>query len=422
MKALTKQKITWSTVVLMFIAGNGFAQWQLTGNGTTNPPTNFIGTTDVKDLVFKTNGTERMRIFSGGNIDITNSTLGLQLKAGNAANVFTSNQLLLSYGGGTSYTHAIKTRHNAGSLIGNAIDFFVWNYGVDAAGAVGTKNVMTLDGNGYVGMGITAPLANLDIYGTSPSQYIRDASGVLRFVTSSGINYIQSGVNTSSNSKADLRFTSMLAGTTWMTIQGSTGRVGIGTSTPSQILDITHNDATGDGISLNQLSSTNYKSGIRFKQNGNEKWAIGNDIDNNNGQNFFIWDNLGTATRLLINGYGKVGIGVTPPNNGTSVYKLYVDGGVVTRDVKVTAGAFPDYVFASEYKLMPISELEKYIAKNHHLPEIPSAKEIEKNEGFEIGDMQTKLVKKVEEQTLYIISLQKQLDELKIQMNKISKN
>ena len=71
---------------------------------------------------------------------------------------------------------------------------------------------------------------------------------------------------------------------------------------------------------------------------------------------------------------------------------------------------------------MTLAELEKYIAKNKHLPELPSAKEIEKNEGYELGDMQTKLVQKVEEQTLYILSLQKQMDELKKQLDELKHN
>ncbi|HCI58751.1 MAG TPA: hypothetical protein DFH96_08205, partial [Bacteroidetes bacterium] len=71
-------------------------------------------------------------------------------------------------------------------------------------------------------------------------------------------------------------------------------------------------------------------------------------------------------------------------------------------------------VFAKDYELMGIYELEAYLKKHKHLPEIPSAVEVESNEGFEVGDMQTKLLKKIEEQTLYIISLQKQIDELKL--------
>jgi hypothetical protein len=70
-------------------------------------------------------------------------------------------------------------------------------------------------------------------------------------------------------------------------------------------------------------------------------------------------------------------------------------------------------VFEKEYDLMSIYELEKFINSNKHLPDIPSKNEVEQAKGFEIGEMQVNLLKKVEELTLYIISLQKQVDELK---------
>ena len=64
------------------------------------------------------------------------------------------------------------------------------------------------------------------------------------------------------------------------------------------------------------------------------------------------------------------------------------------------------------------AELEDFIKRNKHLPGIPSANEIENNDGFEVGAMQQKLLEKIEEQSLYIINLQKQIDELKKLVNK----
>ena len=194
------------------------------------------------------------------------------------------------------------------------------------------------------------------------------------------------------------------------------GNIGIGTATPSQKLEIAHNDATG-GIVLNRVNAgTNSKSEIKFNYNGTQKYAIGNDLNNNGTNLFYVWCQASASAPIIVNTQGKVSIGGIAPPTTSSIYKLFVEGGVVTRDVKVTALAFPDYVFDNDYKLMPLSDLEAYINKNHHLPEIPSAKEIDKNEGFEIGEMQTLLVKKIEEQTLYIIDLQKQMNELKAQL------
>ncbi|MFI5219645.1 MAG: hypothetical protein ACHQNT_09160 [Bacteroidia bacterium] len=204
----------------------------------------------------------------------------------------------------------------------------------------------------------------------------------------------------------------------------SAGKVLIGTDQAGdQKFTVAHNNTNG-GMSLNRLSSTVSKSEIRFERNGTEKWAIGNDQYSDGTQNFFIWDHTADTygrTRFFIDAAGRTFIGFTnlPCTSCTSsTYKLYVEGGIVTRDVKVTAASsFPDYVFAGDYQPMSIYELEQFIKQNKHLPDFPSAKEIEKNEGFEVGDMQVKMLKKIEEQTLYIIDLQKQVDELRRQIS-----
>ncbi len=119
---------------------------------------------------------------------------------------------------------------------------------------------------------------------------------------------------------------------------------------------------------------------------------------------------------------GKVFIGMSPcPSCTSGGYNLYVEGGIKAREIKVTALPFPDFVFDKKYQLHSLTELEQYISENKHLPNIPSAAEVEKNEGIEIGNMQNKLLQTIEEQTLYIIDLQKQMDELKKEFASIKK-
>ncbi|MFY0592020.1 hypothetical protein [Roseivirga sp.] len=91
-----------------------------------------------------------------------------------------------------------------------------------------------------------------------------------------------------------------------------------------------------------------------------------------------------------------------------------VDGNVESKKVKVTStpGSFPDYVFKPNYQLRSLSELEKYIQTNGHLPNIPKAADVEVN-GQDLGDIQQKLLEKIEELTLYVIELKKQVDILK---------
>jgi hypothetical protein len=100
---------------------------------------------------------------------------------------------------------------------------------------------------------------------------------------------------------------------------------------------------------------------------------------------------------------GNVGIGVSNPLN-----PLDVNGLIHAKEVKVDLQNWPDYVFKKEYNLMSLSEVEKFIKKNGHLPNIDSASDVEKN-GVRLGEMNAKLVEKIEELTLYTIEQNKQL-------------
>jgi hypothetical protein len=114
------------------------------------------------------------------------------------------------------------------------------------------------------------------------------------------------------------------------------------------------------------------------------------------------------TARLHVNGDLMVGSG--KPATG---YKLSVNGKIIAEEVKVQLNAYwPDYVFEKNYQLPSIRSLQNYIETNKHLPNIPAAKLVEKD-GLSLGDMQTRMMEKIEELTLYIIDLQKQIDELK---------
>jgi len=116
---------------------------------------------------------------------------------------------------------------------------------------------------------------------------------------------------------------------------------------------------------------------------------------------------------------GDVRIGLnTNPDGGS--YKLIVDGKILSEEVRVQNSAdWPDYVFAKNYNLLPLPQVEAYIRAHHHLPNIPPAAEIEK-EGIPLGQMQIKLMEKVEELTLHLIAQQKEIETLKHQVKRLS--
>ena len=199
----------------------------------------------------------------------------------------------------------------------------------------------------------------------------------------------------------------------------TTGNVGIGTDKPFQMLHV-----VGGNIMLSKSAdrapgSTNgslYFGGDVTTSNQHGNYGI-EYVDNDNegyGLNFwkpFVSGANNTMNYILFLGdNGNVGIGTKNPQ-----YKLSVNGEILAKGVKVSTNSsdWPDFVFAKEYKKMSLNELEKYINANNHLPDVPSAADIEKEGGFNLEEMNTLLLQKVEELTLYVIELQKQIDELK---------
>ncbi len=102
--------------------------------------------------------------------------------------------------------------------------------------------------------------------------------------------------------------------------------------------------------------------------------------------------------KMRITAGGNVGIGTTNPQ-----YLLSVNGTIQAKEVLVNTG-WADYVFQPDYRVRPLAEVAAFIKANHHLPDIPSETEI-KDKGVSLGDMQTKLLAKIEELTLQMIQL-----------------
>ena len=129
-------------------------------------------------------------------------------------------------------------------------------------------------------------------------------------------------------------------------------------------------------------------------------------------------DTYTSEERFRITKNGNIGIGAT---SIPSEYKLAVGGKIIAEEIKVKLqSSWPDYVFKKEYKLLSVEEVEEYIKKNGHLPKMPSAKEVAKG-GFLLGEMNKKLLEKIEELTLYTIDQEKKLGNQNQQISKQEK-
>lgn len=129
------------------------------------------------------------------------------------------------------------------------------------------------------------------------------------------------------------------------------------------------------------------------------------------------WFNVGDGTDEVMR--------LTPSHNvliGTATddpaYKLQVKGNVKAQKVKVTLQGWADFVFEPAYRLPSLFEVEQFILQHKHLPEIPSAKEVEEN-GVDLGEMNKKLLQKIEELTLYIIQQDKEMKEVKKRLGRL---
>lgn len=162
----------------------------------------------------------------------------------------------------------------------------------------------------------------------------------------------------------------------------SVGNVGLGTTSPGEKLTI--NGAIG------------------LQYSGSQKWHIYTSATND-----LQFVRSGIAERMIISSDGLVGIGTLSPSE-----KLTVNGNILAKKLRITQSGWPDYVFAENYKLKSLASVESFIKQNGHLPDVPSATEVE-NKGLDVGDNQAVLLKKIEELTLYVIDLQKQVNELK---------
>jgi hypothetical protein len=222
--------------------------------------------------------------------------------------------------------------------------------------------------------------------------------------------------------------------TPWSRILLETGgKVGIGTTAPNYQLDVNGVVSLTDRLfkqspspggvnpTLIGAQTEHVQGEIPIISLGYEQGAAaGTDMDTkirsyardpSESQNFIV---IGRERIDLSAGHtyvtGSLGIGTA----NTGSYKLAVEGIVGARKVKITQATWADYVFDSSYQLRPLSEVESFIRKNNHLPDMPAAKEVEAR-GLDLGEIVKQQQVKIEELTLYLIELKKENEAIKKQ-------
>jgi hypothetical protein len=382
------------------------------GNGTYNfrigVATGGGGAGDVRMFTFGgtnrfiwgTNGLDRMALTSAGELGLGTiaPSSKLHVKDGDIFIDSANPRLLIKNNANTLYS-GIKGI----SSIGNDEYWFGYTETDDILhihnynGPYSTLHGIFINNANNVGIGVNAPEAKLHINhsGSDSNPHIRvNATGAesrINWTTNTNTNKWVAQSYLNSATAADNYWRIEYNSTAMFNIKGD-GDVGINTNSPTAKLHILGYENNGTTAALKITSGVQ-----NMLLDGNEIDAFADALNLNHNT---------TQNVILANGGGNVGIGTTSPNN-----KLDVLGIIRANEVIVETG-WADYVFEEDYKLESLEKVESFIKENKHLPNVPSAKEVQEK-GAHVAELMTSMMAKIEELTLHAIKQQKEIDDLK---------
>jgi len=288
------------------------------------------------------------------------------------------------------------------------------NYNV----GIGTKNTATANN-------LPGPNFNLHLHGTA-DWIVADRDGILAptnygkttrlgftntttgMANTDGTELRMSGNNFSIENRENGNLNIVVPNVS-MTFSNSSSRIWVGFVSNINSVDNARMNiiapSSDNGLFI-QSSGTKYALALKTSINTTEALIV---RDAANLSNFSVKGNGEVNTKdLFVNGKLRVTDGTT--NN---VFSVDNTGLIRSREILVDNLPIPDYVFKPDYKLMTLKEVEQFVTKYHHLPNVKSELEFQQAGGVQLGEMNLKLLEKVEELTLYVIDLQKQINELK---------